>query len=121
MPYVYMIITLVAMVAAQIFLKKGMLQVGPFSGNLGNLWAFFLKIFSQPYILLAIVCVIISALSWMIAVSREEISRIYPFMGLTFALVALFSWMFLGESLNLWRWLGIALITSGVFLVLGVK
>jgi drug/metabolite transporter (DMT)-like permease len=109
------------MVAAQLLLKKGMLQVGQFSGSIGDIWPFFAKTFTEPYVLIGIFCVLISALSWMIAISRAEMSRIYPFMGLTFALVALFSWLFFKESINVWGWTGIAMITVGVFLVLGIK
>ena len=121
MPYLYLVITLVTMVAGQLLLKKGMLLVGQFPGGIRNMWPFFLKTFTQPYILLAMACVLISALSWIIALSKADISRVYPFMGLTFALVAILSWVFFNESLNVWRWIGIAFITSGVFLVLGVK
>jgi drug/metabolite transporter (DMT)-like permease len=121
MPYLYMVITLATMVAAQILLRKGMVQVGEFPSNLGGIVPFFLKTFVEPYVLIGILCVLISALSWIVAVSRAEISRIYPFMGLTFAFVALFSWLILGESLTPWRWAGIGLITLGVFLVLGIK
>jgi uncharacterized membrane protein len=120
MPYVFLVITLVAMVAGQLLLRKGMLEVGQFPG-FDHLWSFFVKTFTQPYVLMAIFCVLIAALSWMVTLSKTELSRVYPFMGLSFVLVALGSWVFFGESLNLWRWVGIAFITAGVFLVLGVK
>jgi uncharacterized membrane protein len=120
MPYLFMAITMVSMVATQILLRKGMLQVGSLS-EAGGLFHFFLKAIINPYIIIAIFTTALAAGSWLIATSKAEISKIYPFMGLTFALVAILSWPILGESLNGWRWLGIGLITAGVFLVTGIK
>lgn len=113
-----MVITMVSMVATQILLRKGMLQVGDFSSYSGGLLSFFLKAITKPYIIISIVTTAIAAGSWLIAVSKAEINQIYPFMGLTFVLVALLSWPFLGESITGWRWAGIGLVCAGVFLVL---
>jgi drug/metabolite transporter (DMT)-like permease len=117
MPYVFMVITMVAMVITQLFLRKGMLEVGAFNSGTG-LITFFLKAVTNPYIIIAIFTTAIAAGSWLIAVSKAEINRIYPFMGLTFVFVGLLSWPFLGESVNAWRWVGIALVCLGVILVL---
>jgi uncharacterized membrane protein len=120
MPYLFLVITMAAMVATQILLRKGMFQVGDFSSS-GGMAQFFLKAIINPYIIIGIVTTAIAAGSWLIALSKAEVSRIYPFMGMTFVFVALFSWLFLGESVTAWRWVGIGLITIGVFLVLGMK
>jgi drug/metabolite transporter (DMT)-like permease len=109
------------MVASQIMLRQGIPQVGPFPSNFPGMFHFFLKAIQQPWIIGSIVSTAIATLSWVIAVSRADISRIYPFLGLTFILVALCSWLFLHESLTVWRWVGIIMISLGVFLVLGVK
>ena len=118
MPYLFMIITLVTMVTAQILLRKGMLLVGEFTLRFDKIVPFFAETFTNPYIVSSVLLILISALSWMIAVSRAEISHIYPFMGLSFALVALFAWLILGESLGPLRWAGIIMICIGVFCVL---
>ena len=117
MPYLFMVITMFAMVATQILLRKGMLQVGDLSSHSG-LVSFFLKTFSNPYIIISIFAGVIAVGSWLIAVSKAEINKIYPFMGLTFVFVALLAWPLLGESVTSWRWIGIGLVCLGVFLVL---
>jgi len=108
---------MIAMVATQIMLRKGMLQVGDLSSYPG-LISFFLKAITKPYIIISIFTTIIAAGSWLIALSKAEVSKIYPFMGLTFALVALFSWPLLQENISGWRWLGIGLVCVGVAFVL---
>jgi drug/metabolite transporter (DMT)-like permease len=120
-PYLFMIITVTGMAASQIMLRLGLPQVGTLPSNLGGIFHFLTKALTQPWIIGSIISTTIAAVSWVIAVSQAEVSRIYPFLGLSFILVALASWLILNESMSLWRWSGIILISIGVFLVLGVK
>jgi multidrug transporter EmrE-like cation transporter len=46
-----------------------------------------------------------------------EISYAYPFMALSYALVALFSMWIFHDHLSVLRWVGIVVICLGVFLV----
>jgi len=60
----------------------------------------------------------VTALCWMLAVSKaDSLSQLYPFMAISYVLVALFSWWLFGESVTVWRWMGIAMICVGVVLV----
>jgi uncharacterized membrane protein len=52
---------------------------------------FFIKACTNIYIIFAVVLTIITALSWLQAASKAEISHIYPFMALSYVLVALIS------------------------------
>lgn len=113
-----MVITLVGTIAAQLLLKKGLLSVGEFHTNLRELAPFFIKAFTNPYVLLAVFLVLVASLSWITAVSKAELSRIYPLMGMTYALVALFSVALFKENLTHMGWIGIALISVGVVFVL---
>jgi uncharacterized membrane protein len=46
--------------------------------------------------------------------SSEELSRVVPMFSLSYVLVALVGHFYLGEAVGTMRWLGIALIISGV-------
>jgi drug/metabolite transporter (DMT)-like permease len=46
--------------------------------------------------------------------SSEELSRVVPMFSLSYVLVALVGHFYLGEAVGAMRWLGIALIISGV-------
>ena len=118
MPYLFLAITLVGTIAGQLLLKKGLLSVGEFHANLRELVPFLTRAFTNPYVLLSIFLVLAASLSWILAVSKAELSRIYPVMGMTYALVALFSVAFFKEHVTSMGWIGIALISAGVVLVL---
>jgi len=117
MLYILVFISVAAMSGAQLLLKKGVLQVGGFPQNLSEVSHFLLQAISNIYVISAIVLTIVTALSWVLALSRAELSHIYPFMALSYVLVALFSFLIFKEDVTALRWVGIVVICVGVFLV----
>ena len=117
MVYLLIFISVAAMTAAQLFLKKGMLLIGQFPQNFSDLIPFFIKAFTNTYVISAVFLTILTALAWILAVSRAQLSFIYPFMALSYVLVALFSLLIFKEDVTTLRWLGIIAICLGVFLV----
>ena len=105
------------MSGAQLLLKKGLLQVGAFSYNISEIGSFFMKAYTNVYVISAVILTVITALAWILAVSKAELSHIYPFMALSYVLVALFSLLIFKEDVNALRWAGIAAIVIGVILV----
>jgi drug/metabolite transporter (DMT)-like permease len=115
--YIFVAISIVAMTAAQLLLKKGLLAVGQAPQDWSELLRFFVKSYTNIYVIAAVILTIVTALAWMQAASKVEISYIYPFMAVSYILVALFSiWMF-HENVTLLRWVGIGVVCLGVFLV----
>lgn len=117
MIYLLVSISVVAMSGAQLLLKKGLLQVGGFSHSLSDVGPFFLKAYTNVYVISAVILTIITALTWILAVSKVELSHIYPFMALSYVLVALVSWLIFKEDVNAVRWAGILIICLGVLIL----
>jgi uncharacterized membrane protein len=117
MVYLLVLISVAAMTAAQLLLKKGLLVVGHFPQRPAEMVDFFFKAYTNPYIITAVIMTILTALAWLAAVSKAELSHIYPFMALSYVLVALFSWLIFKEDVSLLRWSGIAVICLGVLLI----
>lgn len=61
----------------------------------------------------------IGAILWLSVLSRVDLSMAYPLVSLGFVLVAILSWLVLGEHMPPGRLMGIALIVAGVALVGG--
>jgi len=117
MVYLLVLISIVAMSASQLLAKKGLLTIGYTPHSLGELGHFFLKAYSNGYIISAVALTIVTALVWIVALSKSELSWLYPFMALSYVLVALFSWLLFNEGVTALRWAGIAFICLGVVLV----
>ena len=117
MVYLLVILAICSMTAAHLLLKQGMLSVGQFPLNINQLGSFLWRACTNPYVIGSIILVIITAISWILAISRAQLSYLYPFMALSFVLVAIFSMVLFKEDLTALRWLGIIIICIGVFLV----
>jgi len=59
----------------------------------------------------------VGTLMWVFAVSRKEISYLYPLTALNYGVVALGGKMLFGEVISPARWLGIAVVVFGVVLM----
>ena len=117
MVYLLIFLVVAAMAAVQLLVKKALLTVGPFPDNLSQVIPFFLKVYTNFYMILGIVITVLAALVWVLVVSKMQISYLYPFVALSYVLVALFSMIFFKEDVNALRWVGIVVICAGVFLV----
>jgi len=65
----------------------------------------------------AIVCLASGMLIWLVVLYHMEVSKATPFLSLGFILVTLVSRHHLGEHIPLSRWLGVVLITLGLWMV----
>ncbi len=119
LPNLWLIALSVAMgVGGQTVIKLGVSQ--PFAVSLeANPLSVVLFILRSPLVLLGLVMYGVGALSWVVVLSRMDLSYAYPFLALNFVLVALIAQLLLGESVTLVRWLGIAVICAGILLVAG--
>jgi multidrug transporter EmrE-like cation transporter len=101
---------------AQLFMRKGMLQIGPISLNAASV-KMLPKLASNMFLWLSIFCYITSALIWMIILSKVEVSFAYSFISLGFVVVVIAGYVLFNEHITLNRVAGIILISIGVIFV----
>jgi multidrug transporter EmrE-like cation transporter len=71
----------------------------------------------HPAVLGGFVLFGVSALFWILVLSRASLSFAYPFASLTYVLILVFDRIALDEPVSLLRWAGVALIIGGLVLV----
>jgi len=103
-------------VFGQLAMKRGMNLVGVI-GLKDLLSSKIFSIIFQKYVFLGIILYILASMLWLVVLSQEELSFVYPLIGIGYVLTAILAWLFFGESLTLFRFFGILLIFGGVFLV----
>lgn len=110
-------LSIVCSVAAQYALKAGMMSPGAktFDGMASGLRSYF-DLFSNPYILTGLAFYGLGALLWLSVLSKWDVTKAYPMVGLGFALAAVIG-IVIGEQMTVVRGTGIALIVLGVFIV----
>lgn len=108
------LISVTSGVSGQVFLKLGTEQSEGASPGLVGL---ITSIVTTPFMLLGLFLYGCGALAWIAVLKRMDLSYAYPFLALNFVLIAIVSRFILGEEVPALRWLGIAVICSGIFLV----
>jgi multidrug transporter EmrE-like cation transporter len=104
-------------VAAQTLIKISVSQPGSTQLSNFNPFAIILLIFKSPLLIAGLALYGVGALSWIMVLSRLNLSYAYPFLALNFVLIALVSRLVLGESIPLMRWFGILLICGGIIAI----
>ena len=116
MAIIFIFLTIAFTVAGQILVKQGMLQVGSNPSQLGLFPTFFWKALTNAYVFLGFGCAFAASLTWIVAISRSEISFAYPFMGLPIVMVLTLSPLIFGETVPLTRWLGTLIVCLGIWI-----
>ena len=101
-----------------IFLGKGMRQLGG-SPELrpAQLVHFFVRAFESPLVWLGIASLLSFFIAYLLVLSFADYSYVQPASSFAYAVVALLGYFVLGEVVTPIRWLGILVISLGVFLV----
>ena len=76
-----------------------------------------IKIISNKFIILGVGSYGLSALLWLIVLSKMDLSLAYPLVSSSYILVALASKIFFNEKISKLRWISIIIIMLGVILL----
>ncbi len=102
----------------ELFLKKGMNEVGTLDFTaLSTLGPTIVKMALNPSIWIGFVGFGGGSVFWLSVISRVPLSLAYPMLGLNFVIIAVESWLFLGEPLRPMGLLGSLVVGVGVALV----
>ena len=109
-PLLQISISVVLYSASQIFFKVA-------SGVNHNQPAIDLQLFTSWALWCGIIASLASLVSWLNALRSVPLIIAFNLGAVTYILVPLGSWVFLGEQVPPIRWLGIALVTLGVLFI----
>lgn len=117
--YLILLFSVLSTVAAQLCLKRGVLDLGNLNISLNNFFGLIPHIFQSIWLLGGLFLYGISFVLWIFVISKIKLNTAYPIAtSLNFSLVVIFSWLFLKEQIFPIQILGIAVILFGIFLLL---
>ncbi len=70
-----------------------------------------------PVTVTALIMIITGGVLWLVAMSKFELSFLYPFLSTNLMLIVVGSQLILGEKVNLYRYLGVMLIMAGLVII----
>ncbi|MBT5400483.1 EamA family transporter [bacterium] len=116
--HLYLLLAISFGVVSQLIIKW---QMSAFSFDDYETWqdklTLAFSMFLNPYIIISLILTLLAGVTWMIAMTKFEISYAYPFTLLGLVLVTIFSVVFFGESVNTYKLSGIVLIVLGIVVI----
>ncbi len=110
----FILFAAVAAAFGQVGFKLGMTQVGEVSALSPSV---LLEMVFNPYVLIGLFLYGVSTISWLVALSKEDLNFVYAFTSLILVMVFLLSFAVLGESVTIYNSLGYFLIILGLLII----
>ncbi len=101
----------------QVILKIGADKLGSLFISSQNIFQDLLRILKTPQVLIALAFYAAGALTWIKALTKENLSYVYPMVGLSYVLVMLYSYFLFKEPITLNKFIGVILIIGGVIFI----
>jgi uncharacterized membrane protein len=116
--YILLFLMIVLGAVGNTILDKGMKSLGPIDFSTRSaIWQGVFHTFTNGTIWLGIFCMLLFMVCHMLVLSWADYSFVMLFSAVTYALVPLLGYIWLGEYVPMGRRVGIVLIVFGVFLV----
>lgn len=116
--HLYIFLTVAFAVSSQLIIKWQMKNISlEDTISIFDKFLFAFNMLFNPYILLSIILTLLSGLSWIIAMSKFDISYAYPFTALGFVFILIFSHLLFNETITIYKYIGVSLIVIGIFII----
>ena len=113
----FILISVSLSVTAQILLKHGMSNDSVRAVLSSNMLTAGSTILTNASIVAGLAAYVSSAAIWLVVLSRIDVSKAYPFVGLGFIGTMVFAYWFLDEPLTPYKVIGTLLVLAGVLLI----
>jgi multidrug transporter EmrE-like cation transporter len=115
--YIGVFLTIIFTVYSQLVIKWQVNNAGelPLDG-FGKI-QFLLILLLNPWVISSIIATLGAGLSWMLAMSKFDLSYAYPFVSLVYVFMMVASVVFFNESLTINKVLGVFLIFTGIIIL----
>ncbi|HZD30309.1 MAG TPA: hypothetical protein VE779_01480 [Candidatus Angelobacter sp.] len=116
--FVMILIMIIAGPLGNVLLGKGMQSVGATSiASVADVFHLGGRVLANPSIWLGVASLLTFFIANILVLSWADYSFVQPASSMAYGVVALLSMLMLGESIAPLRWIGIAIICLGVFIV----
>lgn len=104
--------------AGQLTLKAAMESIGRIgTAQVSDAGQTIARAVKEPLLWVGLALFGISALFWLVVLSRVELSLAYPFVGISYVVVVALARFFFHEQVPPLRWVGVSVIAVGIALI----
>ncbi len=110
-PYLHLALTVVLITVSEIFLKLGADQTAHAHDWLGT------ASLTTHHVWIGAALLAASSITWIIALRAMPLYLAFTLCSVIHVTIPLCSWLILGDNINALRWLGIALVLAGIWVI----
>jgi drug/metabolite transporter (DMT)-like permease len=118
---IFIILPVFLTTAGELMLKHAInMQAPMLTVQDGSLFSFINSVvqpFLDPFVLACIIAIVSGGALWVIAMSKFELSFLYPFLSINYAAIIIGSQPILGETVSLFRYLSVVFIIMGLVFI----
>ena len=114
MNHIYILFTILFTIYSQLIMRWQVSLAGPLPPDLSGKISFVASLLLNPWVLSGILATFFSGISWMLAMTKFEVSYAYPYISLNYVLILASSVLLFHESLTLSKVLGTSIIILGI-------
>jgi multidrug transporter EmrE-like cation transporter len=113
----YIFATLFFTIYSQLIIRWQVTEAGSVPETWQQRFELIVQLLTNPWVASGIIATFFAGISWMLAMTRFELSYAYPWISLNFVLVLVAGVLIFGESLSMAKVAGTVLIIGGVILL----
>lgn len=114
MSFLYIALTIAFTVYGQLIIKWQVSRAGALPVELGGKLTFMAGLLLNPWVLSGFLAAFLASFCWMAALTKFPINVAYPFTALSFVAVLVASGWLFNEPVTLSKWVGMAVLISGI-------
>jgi len=113
----FLLLYIVFTIGSQLIMRWRVGAAGSLSPAATDRIGFVFSMLMTPWVWVAILCTFLAGVSWMLALTRFDLTYAFPFTGVSFVLILLAGAFVFGEQVSLARVAGTLLVLIGLIVV----
>ena len=109
--------TILFTVYSQLIMRWRVTEAGALPADMADKVHYIVALLLNPWVISGIVATFLAGISWMLAMTKFEISYAYPFVSLNYLLVLAAGFLLFQESLSITKLAGSALVILGIIVI----
>lgn len=115
--HIYIFSTVIFTVYSQLIMRWQVSVAGPLPPGLPDKIGFVIALLLNPWVMSGILATFLAGISWMLAMTKFEISYAYPFVTLNYILVLAAGYLLFQETMSITKLAGSALVILGIIVI----
>jgi drug/metabolite transporter (DMT)-like permease len=115
--HAYIISTVLFTVYSQLIMRWQVSLAGKLPQDFSGKVQFIGSLLLNPWVLSGVVATFLAGVSWMLAMSKFEVSYVFPYISLNYVLILFASFFIFNESLTIAKLIGTLVVVLGLIVI----